>query len=131
MTPDDWKSVEAGLFFPFERVKLKCDGFDVALMVRPIKSLRNGIYVYVNGKLDYKYLIEDCEERRRFYRRIEKPKYSPAEQKDQKRLAKLLKRPSRHNENFVSYREYWTDFTAMRRHFCKHNQNIQLIRETL
>jgi hypothetical protein len=129
MTPEDWKYIERRLNAPCNFVKLSCDGYDVTLMVLPVKDLRNGIFVWVNGIRRGKWLFEECEESRRFLRRVEKPYYKPEEQKLEKRLAKILKRPSNHDKKFVYWRDYWTNVTALRRHFTRNNQDIQLVRE--
>lgn len=50
-------------------------------------------------------------------------------QKVEQYLAKLEHRQSRHKETITGYYSWWTDFTAMRRHFERNNQEISLVAE--
>lgn len=45
---------------------MKIDGYDVTIVVEPLKELRDVLVVYINGKWKAKWLTEDCEEHRRF-----------------------------------------------------------------
>lgn len=128
MTPDEWKTAEGILSYPYGRVSLRCDGYDVTLIVSVIGKLKLGIVVYVNGKADLSWLNKDCEERNKFLCQKEKPLYCSAAAKVEKKLAKLCKRPSRHDKKYTYWLPYWTNVTALRRHFCKHNTDIQLVR---
>ena len=93
--------------------------------------MKYGIVVYVNGELDFSWLRQECEERNKFMRCISRPLYTPSQQKAEKKLAKLCRRPSRHDKKYVYWVPDWTNVAAMRRHFCKHNKDIQLIEEYL
>ena len=129
MTPEEWKYVEDRLVPPFGEIKLLCDDYEVTLQVQRIEKMKYGIIVYINGKLNWGWLREDCEERRRFMRPISRPLFTPSQQKAEKQLAKLLKRPSRHDVKHVYWVPDWSSVTAMRRHFCRNNQVIELVRD--
>lgn len=131
MTPDDWKYVEKELSFLYGRCDLICDGYRVGLHVMEVKKMWFGIVAYVNGHLDFKWLRQDCEERKRFMRRVERLLLKPSEQKAEKKLAKLCKRPSRHDKKIVYWEPYWTNVTALRRHICRNNENIQLVHDEI
>jgi hypothetical protein len=131
MTPEDWKYVENELTPPIGFVKLICDGYEVALRVVMITKMSFGVEVFVNGIRKGNWIIEECEESRRFYRRVERPMYKPHEHKEIKNVCKILGKKSYHDEKFVYFKPYWTNVTALRRHFCKHNQDIQLVREAV
>ena len=126
MTSGEWKTVEDTLNRVYGRVSLLCDGYKVTLTTDVIGKLKLGIIVYVNGKSGFSWLNKECDERNKFLCRKEKPLFSAATAKIEKKLAKLCKRPSRHDKKYAYWLPYWTNVTALRRHFCKHNRSIQL-----
>lgn len=132
LSKEEWTTIENSLLWPLAQRKLLCDGYEVTLQVRNLKKLQLAIFVFVNGYMKEKWMLEDCEERRRFLRPMKRPIFrSKDSQKLEQRLAKLQDRPSRHKETITGYYGWWTDFTAMRRHFCRHNQDIRLIKEVV
>lgn len=68
MTKDEWEQAENALHSLFNYVKLNIDGYEITLKLERVGTYKNVIMLYINDKLDFKLLLEDCEERRRFAR---------------------------------------------------------------
>lgn len=67
MDKKDWEKAKERLMLPFGSVKLIADGYAVTLQKVPVKDMfHNAIAVFINGEFKGKWLLEDCEERRRF-----------------------------------------------------------------
>lgn len=67
MTAEEWKKVDEALtsvWSPY--VHLKIDGYKVSLNLTQKSRFQNVIAVYINDEFRGKWLMEDCEERRRF-----------------------------------------------------------------
>jgi len=130
LSKEEWIDLENSLLWPLAQREILCDGYKVTLQVRNLKKLQLGIFVFVDGYMKGKWVLEDCEERRRFLCPVTRPIFRGKErQKLEQYLAKLEHRPSRHKETITGYYSWWTDFTAMRRHFERNNQEIRLAAE--
>ncbi|AEG60035.1 hypothetical protein [Desulforamulus ruminis] len=127
MTPQDWKEVELSLNSFYKQAVLMCDGYKITLTLGRISQFKNGIKVYVNNVLKLKWMIEECEERRRFFRPIKKSLISPKEKAAFKRLSKKAKLDIK--TEYTYYAPYWTSFRALKAHLIKHNKSIELVRE--
>lgn len=132
MTTEEWKEVDQKLKSFYSTVKLKCDEYEISLRLEMLDQMKNGIMVYVGGVVKGGYILEDCEERRRFYRPITK---SAMSQKQKKNLQKLPKKTQKMlikelnlDRTFVHYSLYWTSFNSLKRHLIKNNTNIELVR---
>ena len=67
MTAEEWKKVDKSLKFVMSRgTTLKIDGYKVHLFLTQKSQFQNAIAFYVNDEFRGKWLMEDCEERRRF-----------------------------------------------------------------
>ena len=66
MTVEDWKEVETRLSIPYSSVKLKIDGYDVTIGHAMEKPLKHCLVIYIDGIFKTKWVLEDCEIRRRF-----------------------------------------------------------------
>ena len=86
ITKEQWSDIERELSYANGTVTLVCDAYRVNVLVVPVDTLQYGIMVYVNGKFEGRWLIEDCEERRRFMRPLERFLWSARER------AAMLKR---------------------------------------
>lgn len=132
MTPQDWKEVEEKLKSFYDHVKLNCDGYEVTFILRRLSQFKNAIQMYVNGYMKGVWILEDCEERRRFIRPIKRYLHSP---KGRARLKKFPKRWRKESKLLdpdavvVGYLPYWTSFKSLKSHLIKNNQSITLIRE--
>lgn len=129
MTKEDWDFVEARCSHPYGHVQLMCDGFTLDLKVESLEKLKYVIATYVNGCVKGKWLLEDCEERRRFFRPATRPILNKQMQKQEKEFARIMKRPSRHAKTFTVWMSYWPSFGPLRRHLIRNNTDITLIRE--
>ncbi len=131
MTKEEWKEVEerlTGLNIP---VMLICDGYKVALMLERVDQFKNGIMVYVNGCFEGRWIIQDCEERRRFLRPVNKFMYSTKQRSILKKMSKRLRKKIGLDPDakHTYYHFYWTSFMYLKSHLIKHNSNIELVRE--
>lgn len=128
MTKEEWKQAEEDLKFLFKTVKLNCDGYELALSLQRLDTYRNVIVFYVNGVFNGKWLLEDCEERRRFFRK-EKRSLLTAKGKAQfKKLSK--KKQAEWSDKFFYdvYTPYWTSFKSLKKHLTQNNESIELIK---
>lgn len=91
VTPQEWKEVEESLNSFYSTVELRCDGYEVTLALRRIDQFKNAIFVYVNGVIKGEWLIEDCEERRRFLRPVKRSLLSQKQKAALKRISKRLR----------------------------------------
>ena len=74
MKRETWDALEKQLNWPGAQAHLRVDDYDITLLVARL-DMRMVICVYVNGWMKGKWLMTDCEERRRFLRpRVRAPK---------------------------------------------------------
>lgn len=126
MTPEDWKYVEERLKGLFSPVVLDCDGYRLHLELKRISQFKNAICFYVDGFFKVKWVLDDCEERRRFFRPITKrmlPK------KASKGISKKMVKQFGLDKTYTNYRGDWTSFRSLKSHLIKNNKEITLIRE--
>ena len=128
-TKEQWKAVEAGLFGSFGRVELLCDGYSVSLCKQLIGESKLAISVYVDEWFRGGWLLEDCEERRRFMRPVRIRLYRGA---IRKRLEKVSKRKRKElgidiDETGTYYMPSWPTFAPLRRHLARENTTIEII----
>lgn len=132
MTKQDWKEVEESLKSFYSIARLRCDGYEVAFVLKRISQMKNGICVYVNSVLEGKWLLEDCEERRRFLCPMKKSVYSRKQKEGLKKFSKRLRTrldlPDP-DKKYTYYLPYWTSFKSLKSHLIKNNSNIELVRE--
>lgn len=129
MTPKDWKEVGESLKLFYSTVKLRCDGYEVTLLLGRISQFKNAILIYINGVVKGEWLSKDCEERRRFFRPVTKSLFSRKEKSSWKKLSKKTRLELEAKCRYTSYYSYWTSFRALKSHLIKNNDNIELIRE--
>jgi hypothetical protein len=129
MTPKDWAWVEFSLRGPFGFADLLIDGYEVRLEVKQVGVLKFEIVPFVNGAIKGAWLLEDCEERRRFLRPVHKSVWTPAKKKAMtKGLSKKLVRQyfPRIDEKLTLYTFGWPSFGPLKRHLIKNNTSIEL-----
>ena len=131
MNKDDWKRVENELSHLYGRISLQCDQYRVTLVNAPTGPFSSAISVYVNGWFKGEYLLNDCEERRRFYRCSSKFVF-PASMR--KKIKKLPKRARERmgwdpDKKYTSYSGIWKSLNSMIRHLKANNQSIEIIDE--
>ena len=129
ITAAEWKKVEEQLKSFYSIVKLKCDEFELSLRLERYNQFKNVIAIYVNGEIQGKWLSEDCEERRRFFRPVTKSFFSTKERAKIKRLPKKQRLDLENRSKYTYYLAHWTSFTSLKNHLKKNNQSIELISE--
>lgn len=113
-------------------VELRCDGYEVTLVLVRISQFKNGIKVYIAGVIKGEWLVNDCEERQRFFRPVKRSVFTQKQKAAMKKVSKRLRQKAGlldPDASFTYYAPYWTSFRALKRHFIKHNSDIELIRE--
>lgn len=128
MTNEDWKKVDNALKSVFSPgAKLLIDGYEVTLILCQKSQFQNAIAVYINGGFKGKWLVEDCEERRRFFCC---KKRTLVKEKDFKACgirSKKVKKEFADRYAYNEYLSYWTNFSKMKKHFIDNNTNIEIL----
>lgn len=127
-TREQWRTVESALSRPYGNAVLLIDGYTVTFQVVPLKPLHYTICTYVQGKFLGKWLMEDCEERRRFFRvRERKMLSSKVRAEFVKEYGKRALKNSTLNQTFKSHAVDWPAFRPLKRHLLANNQDIEVI----
>lgn len=130
MNKENWLKVEEALSHPYGFAKLKCDSYNLTLVVQQTKALKFEIGFYVDGYFRGIFLTQDCEERRRFCCPHQASVYSPASR------AKITKGVSKRNvskwfpdidKKFTYYGSHWSKFAPLKRHLIANNEVIELL----
>lgn len=127
VSAQDWKDIEQSLKELYRSVKLICDGYELTLVLQRIGQFRNAIAVYIDGKINGKWMIEDCEQRRRFYCPKSKSFYSKKDMADFKKISKRIFKEVQAKNKYVYYEPYWTSFRSLKNHLIKNNKSIELV----
>ena len=132
MTKEDWKVVEENLKHLLDIVELQCDGYKVSLVLKRETQFKNSIMVYVNGSFKGEWMDKECEESRRFLRKVSRSLYN---QKQKQAFGKLSKRLQKEmkidiSKTYSYYMPTWTSFNSLKRHLIKENSSIELITKT-
>ena len=129
MTPQDWERFEKRLSVPFSMVVLEADGYEVAFRVEPVKRLQYQIMTYVGGKFKGKWLLEDCEIRRKFMRPRSTYAFPAKERRELKKLGKkvLSKMNMDPDRRITSYTPLWASPKTLKSHLRKNCQNIEIL----
>ncbi len=125
MTQEDWKQVEEKLSWPYGVAILHCDGYRLTLQVKQDK-MRLVILFYVDGWFKGEWLLNDCEERRRFCRPQERYIH-PAKM----RTPKLIKIHKKYgwplpDKKITSYWPWWNNFKTLKAHLIKNNKSVEI-----
>lgn len=129
MTKEDWDQVRVVLQLPYGCAKLICDGYELTLEVQQVKPLKFEIGFYVNGFFKGAFIVEDCEERRRFCCPKQAFVFTPALR------TKLLKEMGTRrahrlfpdiDKKFTWYSSHWASFAPLKRHLVTNNKVIEL-----
>lgn len=128
MTKAEWDTVEKSMMSPWGRVSLICDGYRLTLETGLFKRKLSTI-VYVNGEWKGAWLINDCEERRRFFRPVKRLAWRPKMLKGiSKRSLKSLNIDPK--EVHIAYDSTWGAFRSLKAHLIKNNTSIELAPES-
>ena len=124
MTKEQWKAVEQKvLLYPYTIAKLQADGHVLSVIMLQNK-MRLLIVVYVDGKLDYNWLLEDSEIRRKFFQQRKRSLLTRKDRERLKREKKSIREEITAQATYYSYSPYWTSFTALRRHLEQNCESI-------
>lgn len=128
-TERQWAWIERLLSSPYMQVDMGIDGYKVSLLTQPTRPLEFAIMVYINDCFKGEWISNDCEERRRFFRRSTVSVWSGAQRKAFKTMSKQTLRSMGvdPDEKAVAYTPYWPSFGPLWRHLLKHNRNIMLL----
>ena len=127
MTKEDWEYVEEVLKNPFEFVTLQCDEYKLELCLRRISTYKMAIFFYVNGQFKGNWWFNDCEERRRFFKRTERSILTREGKKKFKKMSKKKQAELHDKYFFKGYTPYWTSFRSLKKHLIENNESIELI----
>lgn len=136
MTPMRWKELQAKLSHPYGYAKLMVDGYTITLQVErtSTKAMKYEIVLYVNGKIDFKLAREDCDVRRRFWRKTVRRLYSPAKKAEilkgqTKRFAAMLTKEMGLDKTMDFYVPWFPTFASLKTQLTQNNQDIQFCTE--
>ncbi len=129
MTNEDWAKVEEILTHEWIQVGLLCDGYRLTLQLSRIKPMQLGITFFVNGWLRGKWILNDCEERMRFFRPLKRPVHSA---RYRSTYMKLSKETRDHlgwdmSQTVIYWQPWWPSFRALKAHLIKYNKSIELV----
>lgn len=127
ITIEQWKEIEEKLKFLHIPVKLKCDGYEVTILLQRISPMKNALAIYINGYMKGEWLSKDCEERRRFIRSAQKSLLTAKDRKGFKKLSKKFVREMEERAKYTAYYTHWGSFRSLKKHLIEHNENIELI----
>lgn len=129
MTKEEWKEVEEKLKRLWDIVKLKCDEYEVGLVLERHGQFKNEIMVYVNGEFKHEWINKECEESRRFLRKVTRALYSQKKKQAYNKLSKRVRKQLNIDidKTFRYYLPTWTSFNSLKRHLIKENSSIELI----
>ncbi|MEW5804078.1 MAG: hypothetical protein AB1847_18440 [bacterium] len=134
MTKQDWEYVEKRLKRINRQVDLLCDGYELTLVLVQVNESCNEITFAVGGWFNGSWILNDCEERRRFCRKCVEFVYSPKIRSALRTAAKKYgkKWAEEHlpdpDKKFIGYSSFWTSFKELKKHLIENNQDIRLIK---
>jgi hypothetical protein len=131
VTPEEkalWARAAAALMGPWRSVELTVDGYQLTLEVRMLDPLRFAIMPFVDGKFSGKWLVEDCEERRRFIRPSTRHLYSAKDQRSLARAYGKKEAAERFGKTLTHYYWHWQSFGELKRHLLKHNKDVRIVK---
>lgn len=132
MNKEDWIKVKNALTDLFSGVYLNIDGYEVVLRLVRISTYKNSIAIYINGVFKGKWLVDDCEERRRFVQKKQKSLLTKKDKEGWKKLSKKAQKEfvDKYDIKYDYYSSHWSSLTALKNHLVKNNQNIELVKIT-
>lgn len=125
MTKEDWAYVEETLKSPYKIVKINCDGYILSLRLRRVDVYKLAICVRVNGELSVDWIVNDCEERRRFFRKTQGSILSASGTKIFRKLSKKKQEEWRGSYFYDIYLPYWTSFRSLKKHHYREQQKYR------
>ncbi|OAB36488.1 hypothetical protein PMSM_07275 [Paenibacillus macquariensis subsp. macquariensis] len=126
VTSQDWKDIEQKLMGLYNRAILICDGYELSIVLERRDQFKNVIRIYVNGAIEGKWYMADCEERRRFFCPRTKNLYSKKELSVWKKISKK-EYANRIAKKYYYYEPCWLSFRSLKSHLIKNNKNIEIV----
>lgn len=132
MNDEQWKKAEEIVSCPYGILRLKIDGYNITVIMAHEKGLKYCLAVYVNGKIKGEWIVNDCEERRRFYHQVTKNTLTAKKKAEmiktvgKRRFEKWVKE----NPELYSYKyyePYFGSFRMLKSHFVKNNESIEMV----
>lgn len=132
MTKEEWEKVKTALSKFYSVVRLKVDGYEIGVKLVRISAYKNAIAIYVNGNFKGKWLIEDCEEQRRFLPKKQHSLYSKKDKEGWKKLSKKVQKEfeEKYDRKYTVYSPYFTSFGALKKQLITNNESIELVEIT-
>ena len=127
MTPEDWKEAESKLSYPFGRAEFLIDGYRVTVMVVEEKPLKYALAVYVDGKINLEWALNDCEIRRKFYFESKRSLLTAKERKRLNRVKKTVRDALLVKSEYIAYMPYFNSFRSLKSKFVNNNSSIELV----
>ncbi|MEY4428620.1 MAG: hypothetical protein RLZZ182_1309 [Pseudomonadota bacterium] len=132
MTPEQWKALEGQVSRPYGYAKLMVDGFQITLQVEraSAKAIRYSIVLYINGKIQFEQARNDCEERRRFWRKTVRRVHTDREIQEitkgvgKRDAARFIKKYGL-DRTFDFYVPYFSTFASLKSQLVKNNESIE------
>jgi len=128
MTDEEWKEVEQAVEPPYGRAELIADGYKISIVCMKQKSLKYHLVVYVNGYIKGEWLLNDCEERRRFMRKYKRC-YLTENQKKSKQFRELpedLKQKAVELNTITQYYFDFPSFKSLKSQLIRNNKSIEM-----
>lgn len=127
-TREQWADIERRLGSPYGRVDLKCDTFELTLLVEAVKPRQFTIMVFVDGSFRGTMLSTDCEERRRFMRPRTRCYFKARDYKSWRRaFGKKTADEQKAKFTYRHYEPFWPAFGPLKRHLLANNERIELL----
>ncbi|KON47002.1 hypothetical protein AL013_10440 [Mariprofundus ferrooxydans] len=134
-TREQWAEIERELCRPFGYVFLEIDGYDISLQV-----MRDGmklvIGIYVEHLMRGAWIVDNCEERRKFLPERQRNRYTEKQRKLWAKLDGLTKRQLDKQkaegtglyEKTTFYCFHFNSFRAMKSKLVNNNECIEVVR---
>jgi hypothetical protein len=129
MNNEEWKEVEEKLKSFYNGVRLKCDGYELSIMLERMGQFKNCLMIYINGELKGEWLLKDCEEQRRFFQPVTRSCLTQELKKELKKMPKKIREEREAKAKYTYYKPYWTSFRSLKAHLIKNNNKIELVRD--
>lgn len=128
MTVQDWEYAEKELSGIFGRVDFIIDDYKVTVSCRLEKTRHYVLAVFIDGKFDLKWAMDDCDIRRRFCSRHTRCSLNQKQRNRLKRERKAFREEVRKRMTYEYFLPYWNSFRSMKSHFIKNNTSIELVK---
>lgn len=125
MTKEQWEMVENRLRYPGGLVRLKIDGYNVALQTQYESKMKLAIAVFIDDKMKMEHLKPESDTCKRFMCPVKK---CAATKKDIEKFSRSKKERQEFKEayTYTYYVPYWSSFRRMKSHLIKNNVSIEL-----